>query len=121
MGREEAVLAAVKRQDAFRPYRFVLRYCGLAFVRRALGWTKTGNWHEDWLPEASVAVHWMIVVPRGKKLPLGGTHTTTGEGSRSSVALTVKLTLSPPPSEKPRTVIEEGHDSAGAVESGQPQ
>ena len=32
----------------------------------------------DSFPDASVAVHWTSVVPRGKKLPEGGTHTTLG-------------------------------------------
>ena len=55
----------------------------------------TGNSHVDWLPEASVAVQFTRVVPRGKKLPEGGTHTTPGEGSRLSLAVTVNVATSP--------------------------
>src|SRR5262245_46999498 len=62
---------------------------------RTLTATVTGNWQVDWLPEASVAVHVTRVVPRGKKLPEGGTHTTTGSGSSSSLAVTEKCTTSP--------------------------
>jgi hypothetical protein len=43
-----------------------------------LDFTVTGNWHVAWLPEKSVAVQVTIVVPRGKRLPDGGTHTRLG-------------------------------------------
>jgi len=60
-----------------------------------VGMTTTGNVQTDWLPEASVAVQVTIVVPRGKKLPDGGTHTTDGAGSQMSVAVTEKNAKSP--------------------------
>src|SRR6185503_413099 len=63
--------------------------------RRSLGATVTGNAHADWFPEASVAVHVTSVVPRGKKLPEGGTHTMLGAGSRQSLAAIEKVTTSP--------------------------
>jgi len=40
----------------------------------------------DSLPAASVAVQCTSVLPRGKKLPDGGTHTTRGEDFRADVA-----------------------------------
>src|SRR5258705_13968580 len=86
--------------------------------RRALGATVTGNSQVDSLPEASVAVHVTRVVPRGKKLPEGGTHTTMGAGSRQSLAVTVKLTLSP--GGLPRssdTTMDEGQESVGGSRS----
>jgi hypothetical protein len=48
---------------------------------RALPSTVTWNWALDSLPHASVAVQVTSVVPRGKKLPEGGAHTTFGAGS----------------------------------------
>lgn len=52
-----------------------------------VGITVTGNMQTDWFPEASVAVQVRIVVPRGKKLPEGGTQITEGAGlSRSGVS-----------------------------------
>jgi len=54
----------------------------------------TRNEQDAWLPAGSVAVQETIVVPRGKKLPEGGTQTTAG-GLQPSVAVTWKVTLSP--------------------------
>src|SRR5262245_17851735 len=62
---------------------------------RVLSATVTGNWQVDWFPQASVAVQVTIVVPMGNLLPERGTHVTWGAGSLSSVAVTVKFTLSP--------------------------
>ena len=44
------------------------------------------------LPVASTAVQSTVVRPTGKLEPDGGTQVTTGAGSQSSVAVTVKLT-----------------------------
>ena len=59
------------------------------------GSTTTGNVQVAWLPDVSVAVQVTIVVPRGKKLPEGGTQTMEGLGSWSSIAVTEKNTISP--------------------------
>src|SRR5262245_29334291 len=83
--------------------------------------TTTGNEHVAWLPDASVAVHVTVVVPRGKKLPEGGTQTTEGAASHPSVAVTVKFTISPGGSSLPsRTTRPEGHESVGGAVSTQP-
>src|SRR5262245_19642846 len=85
---------------------------------RALSSTVTGNWQVDWLPEVSVAVHVTRVVPRGKTLPEGGTHTTVGEESRQSLAVTRKLTASPGvPPRSSSTVTDSGQESTGASTS----
>jgi hypothetical protein len=55
--------------------------------------TVTSNVAVAELPEESVAVQVTTVVPKGKKEPDGGSHVTIGEGSVSSVAVTVKSTL----------------------------
>ena len=56
-------------------------------------------WNEHLLsrPHRSVAVQVTVVVPIGNMLPLGGMHTTTGAGSTSSVAGTLKNTFVPVP------------------------
>lgn len=72
----------------------------------------------DWFPEASVATQVTIVVPRGKKLPEGGTQTTDGEGSCSSLADTEKNTISPGgPLLESITETEGGQPIVGAVVS----
>src|SRR5262245_15360177 len=83
---------------------------------RAPGKTTTGNAHEVRLPDESVAVQVTIVVPRGKKLPEGGTQTTEGAGSRSSLAVTENDTNSPGlPSFGSSATTTGGHSSAGGV------
>jgi hypothetical protein len=47
------------------------------------------NVHAEWLPPVSVAVQVTVVVPSAKVFPDGGTHTTVGCGSVSSVAVGV--------------------------------
>src|SRR6185436_9496833 len=86
--------------------------------RRALSSTVTGNSRTVRFPEASVALQVTRVVPRGKKLPEGGTHTTRGEGSRQSLAVTEKVTISPgalPSSSS--TTTDDGKESAGGSRS----
>src|SRR5688572_544993 len=86
---------------------------------RALVATVTWNSQVDSFPEASVAVQVTTVVPRGKKLPEGGTHTTPGAGSRQSLAGTEKVTISPgalPSSSS--TSTGEGQESVGGSRSG---
>src|SRR5262245_23185732 len=86
------------------------------YLRRTL----TGNEQVDWLRAPSVALHWTIVMPGRKRLPDAGTHTTEGEESRSSVAVTVKVTISPAgPVRGSDTVTEAGQARTGAVRSGQ--
>src|SRR5206468_8489245 len=60
-----------------------------------LRWTMAGNEQFDWLRAPSVALHRTSVTPGGKKIPDGGSHTTDGDASRSSLAVTVKVTISP--------------------------
>ena len=50
--------------------------------------TVTWNSHVATLPAASVSVQVTSVVPRGKWLPEGGSHTSVGVGSCSSLART---------------------------------
>lgn len=66
------------------------------YLGRVVARTVTGKEQVDWFPAQSVAVHVTIVVPRGKKLPEGGTHTRLGAGSALSVAETGKLTAPGP-------------------------
>src|SRR5262249_42898541 len=54
---------------------------------RFVGLTVTSNSHSALLPFASVAVQTTVVVPTGKRLPLGGTQTTEGEPSQPSRAV----------------------------------
>jgi hypothetical protein len=79
----------------------------------------TGNWQTAMFPPASVAVQVTSVLPGGKRLPEGGTHTRSGAGSRQSLADTVKLTTSPAglPT-RSGTSRDSGQASAGGVVSG---
>src|SRR5262245_22350875 len=86
---------------------------------RSLVLTVTGNWQVAWLPAKSVAVQVTVVVPRGKRLPEGGTHTTLGVGSSSSSAVTVKVTTSALLDAADATPLE-GQAIVGGVVSGQP-
>ncbi len=61
----------------------------------AFGRTITGKVAVASFPERSVTVHVTSVVPRGTKLPDGGLHVTSGEGSALSSAVTEKVTNSP--------------------------
>jgi len=73
----------------------------------------------DGFPEASVAVLVTIVVPRGKKLPVGGTQTNAGEGSQSSLAVTEKNTRAPgAPTFESITMTRGGQVIMGGVVSG---
>src|SRR5262245_6089218 len=96
-----------------QPMRAALRQRGLA-----LRWTVTGNWQVDSFPAASVAVQSTRVVPGRNRLPEGGVQTMLGEESTSSVAVMVKVTISPFPFANPSTTrIDEGQVSTGAVVS----
>lgn len=73
--------------DAERAFQRIKRPRLLDFSSAVLGVQEDvnrGNWQVDWFPEASVAVQVMIVVPRGNRLPEGGTHTIgiRGAGGR---------------------------------------
>jgi len=70
--------------------------------------TLTGNEQLAWLRAPSEALHWTIVVPGGKKLPDGGSQTTDGDTSRSSLAVTVKVTISPGGPERGLATVEHG-------------
>lgn len=57
--------------------------------------TVTVNDPDELLFAASVAVHVTVVVPSGNVLPEAGEQLTTGDGSRSSVAVAVYVTAAP--------------------------
>ncbi len=59
-------------------------------------------------------MHVTVVVPTGKMLPDAGTQTIVGDGSQSSVAVTEKLTTSPP------AIVDGIEMSAGHVIVGNP-
>jgi hypothetical protein len=46
--------------------------------------TMTSNWQRASFPDESLAVQCTVVVPSGKKEPLGGSHTTSTSGSHRS-------------------------------------
>ena len=63
---------------------------------RKMSNTFTGKLHVAVFPEASVAVQLTVVVPSGKLVPDGGTHTTAPAGSAQlSAAVTVYVTSVP--------------------------
>jgi hypothetical protein len=65
--------------------------------------------HVAVLPKASVAVHTTVVLPPGNRLPEGGTHSTVGLSSQSSVAVGgSKVTTVPPPPVHSRPVMSSG-------------
>ncbi len=62
---------------------------GSARAGAVVSCTVTVNDPDELLPAASVAVQVTVVVPSGNVLPDAGEQTTTGDGSLSSVAVTV--------------------------------
>ena len=83
-----------------------------------VGYTVTSKVQADMFPAASVAVQDTVVLPRGKKLPEGGTQTTDGVGSQLSLAVTEKFTNSPgtPPLESITKKLP-GHAIVGGIMS----
>src|ERR1700752_3801954 len=70
----------------------------------------------DWLPAASVAVEWTVVVPNAKTEPDGGLLTTTGTG-QLSVAVTVNVTVAEQAPRLALTVMLAGQTMAGGCVS----
>ena len=68
------------------------------------------------LPDASVAVQFTRVVPRGNVSPDAGLHTTTGAGSAMSVAVAAKVWAAPA-GLAASTVASDGSESSGGVVS----
>src|SRR5262245_21226026 len=89
---------------------------GHSSARQHSSETMTGKEDRATLPLVSVAEHETVVVPAGKKLPLGGVHTKVGRRSQTSLAVTVKLTIVPAALEQfVRTSL--GTCNRGAMES----
>src|SRR6185436_760082 len=79
--------------------------------------TVTVKLHEALLPLSSVAVAETVVVPKGKRLPDGGTAMMLTEASQESVAETVKGTTAPFEGRLPFTVRGAGQVMTGGVAS----